>query len=353
MGSYPDLRPERLDQTEPARSTKASPEEEGDPLFNRAVEASYPTGSTYKLMTAMAGLENGIITARIRWSTTTATSNVGGQKFENSEGAVNGPITLVHAIEVSSDVFFYKLGARDVEHRRPAGLVGARWASAADRDRPARLGPRPKACVPSKQWTRRTLRRAKKPNEPWSPGDNIQLAVGQGDLQTDPLQMAVAYATLGNGGTVVTPHLGKEVMDTAGRVLKEIDPGPRRHVKINPEYRRRSWKGCTTRPPAPAARRPRSSKNSRSRSRARPGPPNARAPLQQVLVHLAGAVPEPQHRHRGDDRGRWLRRRIGGPRQRSRSCEAYSSKKLKKEAEEETKESEANFEGEARSKKLL
>src|SRR5262249_12742392 len=59
--------------------------------------------------------------------------------------------------------------------------------------------------------------------------------VGQGDLQTNPLQMAIAYAAIGNGGTIVTPHLAKEVTDAAGRVLRENQPGPRRHVKIKPE----------------------------------------------------------------------------------------------------------------------
>jgi penicillin-binding protein 2 len=49
--------------------------------------------------------------------------------------------------------------------------------------------------------------------------------------------MAIAYATLGNGGTVVTPHVGMEIQDAAGRVVKEIDPPPRRHVHIDSEYR--------------------------------------------------------------------------------------------------------------------
>ena len=53
-------------------------------------------------------------------------------------------------------------------------------------------------------------------DRPWSAGDNIQLATGQGDLQTNPLQMAIAYAALGNGGKIVTPHVGLEVEDPAG-----------------------------------------------------------------------------------------------------------------------------------------
>ena len=64
----------------------------------------------------------------------------------------------------------------------------------------------------------------KREDRPWSAGDNIQLATGQGDLQTNPLQLAIAYAALGNGGTLVTPHVGMEVEDAAGRVLKEFAP---------------------------------------------------------------------------------------------------------------------------------
>ena len=94
----------------------------------------------------------------------------------------------------------------------------------------------PKGLLPSKQW-RDQLYKEGETERPWSAGDNIQLATGQGDLQTNPLQMAIAYAALGNGGTIVTPHVGMEVEDAAGRVLKEFDPQPRRHVQIDPAYR--------------------------------------------------------------------------------------------------------------------
>ena len=90
--------------------------------------------------------------------------------------------------------------------------------------------------LPSKQWQEREYRRGKIEG-PWSPGHNIQLATGQGYLQTNPLQMAVAYATVANGGTVVTPHVGMQIDDAAGRVLKEFEPPSRRHVYVNPTYR--------------------------------------------------------------------------------------------------------------------
>ncbi len=90
--------------------------------------------------------------------------------------------------------------------------------------------------MPSRKW-RDDLFAEGETDRPWSAGDNVQLAIGQGDLQTNPLQMAIAYAALGNGGRIVTPHVGMEVEDAAGRVLHEFKPPARRKVKIDPTYR--------------------------------------------------------------------------------------------------------------------
>lgn len=238
MGSSPTFDPTVWTKPLSDKEAELFFESEISPLFNRATESAYPTGSTYKLMTALAGLENGYITG-----STVVDDNgyieLGGQKFENSEGAVNGPISLVHALEVSSDVYFYKLGARmwdnndlqDWSHKMGIGVpTGIDIPDGFD------------GLVPSKKW-RDELFEEELTERPWSQGDDVQLAVGQGDLQTDPLQMAIAYAAIGNGGTIVTPHLGMEVMDAAGRVLRELEPGPRRHVDIAPESRQLIMEG--------------------------------------------------------------------------------------------------------------
>ena len=72
---------------------------------------------------------------------------------------------------------------------------------------------------------------------PWSTGDNMNAAVGQGDVQGTPLQMAVAYATLANGGRVVRPHLGAEVEDANGSPLQRIGHPSGRRVAIDPSWR--------------------------------------------------------------------------------------------------------------------
>jgi penicillin-binding protein 2 len=198
------------------------------PLTDRATEGLYPTGSTFKIITALAALESGVITPETSIYDG-GSLTVGGQSFSNAGGAVNGSLTLVPALQVSSDVFFYTLGLKmwdNGELQRWAHKLGIGRATGFD------VPVSNTGLLPTKQW-RDQLYKEHETDRPWSAGDNIQLATGQGDLQTDPLQMALAYAALGNGGRIVTPHVGLEIQDAAGRVLKEFHPPIRRKVHIN------------------------------------------------------------------------------------------------------------------------
>jgi penicillin-binding protein 2 len=202
------------------------------PLTDRAIAGLYPTGSTFKLITAIAALESGVITPGTSIYDG-GSLTVGGQPFQNAGGASYGSLTLVPALQVSSDVFFYTLGldmwdTGDLQH----------WAHMLGIGRPTGLDlpGAAEGLLPTQHW-RNELYAEGGTERPWSAGDNIQLATGQGDLQTNPLQMAIAYAAMANGGTVVTPHVGSQIDDPKGRVLREFNPGPRRHIKIDPEYR--------------------------------------------------------------------------------------------------------------------
>ena len=68
-------------------------------------------------------------------------------------------------------------------------------------------------------------------------GDNINLSVGQGDIQSNPLQLAVAYATIANGGNVLAPRIGLRIEDTAGRAIQELDSPPARRLNIRADFR--------------------------------------------------------------------------------------------------------------------
>ena len=165
--------------------------------------------------------------------------------------------------------------------------------------------------LPTPAW-RNKLYKEHQTDRPWTEGDNVNLAIGQGDLQADPLQMAVAYASIANGGDVVRPHVGLEVEDPRGGVVQEINPAPQRHLDINPEYSQAILEGIhmaaqspggTSYPvfgnfPIPMARQ--------DRDGAAPGPAGP------VLVRGAGALSEPTDRRRGDDRAGRVRRRVRG-----------------------------------------
>jgi penicillin-binding protein 2 len=233
LGSYPTFDPSIL--TPPLTQAQVNAlyrDPVAAPLTDRATSGLYPTGSTFKPITAIAALESGNLTTS-EVINDPGQFEIGGEVFKNAGEAANGSVSLVSALEVSSDVFFYNLGFRmwdtgQLQH----------WAHALGIGRPTGIDlPVPSSgLLPSKHW-RNQLYKEGNTERPWSPGDNIQLATGQGDLQTNPLQMAVAYAAIANGGTIVTPHVGMQVDDAAGRVLKEFDPLPRRHVHMDPAYR--------------------------------------------------------------------------------------------------------------------
>jgi penicillin-binding protein 2 len=233
LGSYPTFEPSVF--TRPMTQSQVN-ELYRDPvlapLTDRAIAGLYPTGSTFKPITAIAALESGKVTpSEVIYDPGQLV--VGGQVFSNAGEAANGSVSLVNALEVSSDVFFYTLGLRmwdtgDLQH----------WAHALGIGRPTGidLPGAAEGLLPSQRW-RNQLYKEGETERPWSAGDNVQLATGQGDLQTNPLQMAVAYSAIANGGTIVTPHVGLQVDDAAGRVLEEFTPPPRRHVRMDPEYR--------------------------------------------------------------------------------------------------------------------
>ena len=238
MGSTPSFDPEIFTRPITQRQYQALVSRENDaPLANRAIQGAYPTGSVFKLITGVAALEEGLITPGEIVNDPGVFQAPGDPlKFKNAGDAVFGPIDMSEAFKVSSDVYFYKLG-----FEAPAAKDGGAiqdWAAslglgeATGIDLPSES----EGLIPTPAW-RNKLYREKLTDRQWSAGDNINLAVGQGDLQADPLQMAVAYGTVANGGTVVRPHLAQGVESVTGEPLQEINPPPKRQVEISEETR--------------------------------------------------------------------------------------------------------------------
>ncbi|HYZ27501.1 MAG TPA: penicillin-binding protein 2 [Thermoleophilaceae bacterium] len=207
----------------------------GAPLTDRAIQGGYPVGSTFKLITATAALQGGLITPDTPLYDP-GYLKVGGVTFRNAEGAVRGTLALRKALEVSDDVFFYKLGLE--AYNSGNGTLIQRWARRYGLGQYTGIdisGEQP-GLIPTPAWRNRLFKK-KATDRPWSPGDNVNLSVGQGDVQISPLQLAVAYAALANGGRVLRPHLGERIEDASGRVIQEFQSRAKRKIHLAPQNR--------------------------------------------------------------------------------------------------------------------
>ena len=244
MGSSPTFDPSLLAKPEISNATfnqVFDPDNTlgtGAPAFNRAIAAGYPTGSTFKPITALAALDAGKLSPS-EIINDDGLYKLGTQEFRNAGDAIFGPIALREALKVSSDVFFYTLGGRLQENIDGDGDEFIQdWATSLGMgdftgiDVPGEAPGR----VPTPEW-RNDLFEDGETDRPWSVGDNVNLSVGQGDLLAAPLQLAVAYAAIGNDGTVVTPHVGLRTEDPDGKVVQEITPTPAREVEIDDAWR--------------------------------------------------------------------------------------------------------------------
>lgn len=195
----------------------------GSALINRAIQSAGPVGSTFTPVTALAALQSGAWAAGDSYDDT-GEFCTNGQCRHNSGHATYGVLDLENALRVEDNVFFSNLGAL-TNNDAPHGGALQTWAELLG------LGRTTEVDLPNEMPG--TLP-TPIPEQPWTVGDNINLAVGQGDLQVTPLQLAIVYAAIANGGTIVTPHVGQDIQSQNGTILDEIDPGPRRHLKISP-----------------------------------------------------------------------------------------------------------------------
>jgi penicillin-binding protein 2 len=226
--SYPTFDQKRA-ADKPSYLARLYKETHAVPLLNRAISGAYPTGSTFKPIIAEAALSAGIITPSTPIACTGAFA-LGGTVFHNVDPGVNATMTLPTALEESCDTWFYRLGALVYGHDPTAqGTLIQNWASRLG------LGREPKVDLTGA--TSGYLPRPGKIFEsrfgfPWTEGQTINLAIGQGALQVSPLQLAVAYSALINGGKVVRPHVAEAVIH--GRVRHVLPFKPVRTLKLSP-----------------------------------------------------------------------------------------------------------------------
>ncbi|WP_457756287.1 penicillin-binding protein 2 [Thermodesulfatator indicus] len=182
------------------------------PLLNKAV-LSYHPGSTFKILTAMAGLEEKVITPQ-ETVFCPGYYRLGRRIFRCWRSWGHGKVDLLKAIEVSCDVYFYKLGEE-------LGIENiARYARAAGFGKRTGLGfPGEKSgLVPDKAWKLKVFK------VPWQKGETLNVAIGQGALRVTPLQLGKFLTSVVDGGVIYRPWYVSQILDPYGEVLKEFSP---------------------------------------------------------------------------------------------------------------------------------
>ena len=203
------------------------------PLLNRAIQSAKAVGSTFKVVTATAGLEEGVIDPETGFfcpGSYTIPIDTAGTKFTCWLKNGHGTLSLVGALTQSCDVYFYNVGYRFYGRQ---GSELADWAGRLGMgkttgiDIPGEVAGR----VPTPEWRQSYFKSAI--DKLWTPGHSINLAIGQGDLEATPLQLAVTYAAIANGGTILKPHLGLKVVDAQGKLVRDLDPGSAGKIDIS------------------------------------------------------------------------------------------------------------------------
>ena len=215
------------------------------PLNNRALQGQYAPGSTFKLFTALAALRTGLIAPNTTFvdEGSYRIRNCRGERcvYRNAGNRSWGRINLARALTVSSDAFFYDLGANFWSRGGPtrtAIQAAARDLGLGDRTG-IELAGELKGRIPDAESRKRLHEAYPKafPNGDWRTGDNVNLSIGQGDTAVTPLQLANAYAAFANGGTLFTPRVGARILDAGGNVVREVAPEVASTVPIDPAHR--------------------------------------------------------------------------------------------------------------------
>lgn len=209
MASFPSFDANIIVSADNSKQLKELFNDKSRPFRNKAVQDHYPPGSTFKAITAIAGLNKQLITPYYSHYCS-GQYRIHKTMWRCFKREGHGHIALADALRVSCDNYFYELGHR-------LGLdyfsaVAAKLGFGQPTD--ISLSGETSGILPSRSYYQKRFGYV-------APGFVVNMAIGQGDLSVSPLQLAVAYAALANGGTIVQPQLVEEITDEDGKTLKE------------------------------------------------------------------------------------------------------------------------------------
>ena len=184
-----------------------------NPLLNKAVQGVYPPGSTYKIVTALAGLAEGVITEHTTFYCP-GHYYFGRRLYRCWKHSGHGTVDVRRAITESCDVFFYQTGQRLGVDRLAAYAkklgLGARSGIELEHEKGG--------IVPTKDWKRKRFK------EKWHEGETLSVAIGQGFNNMTPLQICLMTMAVANGGKIYKPQIVESVKTTDGEIIEQLTP---------------------------------------------------------------------------------------------------------------------------------
>ena len=194
------------------------------PLENKATQAEYPPASTYKIVTAIAGLEEKVVDPKTTFYCP-GSYKYGNRVYRCWKRAGHGDVDMARALAESCDVYFYQVGeALGVDRlAKYAHAFGLGMQTGISLDREA------KGLIPTSEW------KLKRFGVPWQGGETLSIAIGQGFDLVTPLQMACLAAVVGNGGTRYRPYLIEKIQTADGQVVLQKSPSEDGKISVRPE----------------------------------------------------------------------------------------------------------------------
>lgn len=222
--SAPTFDPSLFSGRMPPEVWKSYLEDPRHPLENKALKGQYPPGSTFKIITALAALEEGIVTPATTVACT-GSHTLGTDTFRCWNKSGHGTVDLRKALRESCDVYFYHVGEklgvdRIASHARRFGF-GVPTGVGLENEKGGH--------VPDSAWKRQKF------GKPWFRGETLPVAIGQGYVSATPLQLAFMTAIVANGGVAGRPHLVKKIVDRDGKTIQEFAPQRVALSGISPE----------------------------------------------------------------------------------------------------------------------
>jgi penicillin-binding protein 2 len=181
------------------------------PLVHKTIQGQYPPGSTYKIVTALAGLSKGVINSKTVFYCSGSMA-FGNRRYGCWKEGGHGPVSLNRALAESCDVYFYQVGLKVgvdslAEYANRMGL-GHKTGIEFEYEK--------SGLIPTANWKKLAK------DEPWQEGETLSIAIGQGFNLVTPLQICQMTSALANGGILYKPYLVEKIIDPEGQVLQEF-----------------------------------------------------------------------------------------------------------------------------------